>query len=161
LLLLALAGGAIQLVPDGTLLFHVALIAAMVALLNATLLKPISRILESREKRTKGRVAEAKTTLAVANEKLTDYESRLRAARAEGYALLEKERTAVSRERERKVAAIKAEVAEWLNDQKEQLRIAGEQIKATLKQDAKTIALQITQHILRREITQPPDGQKG
>jgi F-type H+-transporting ATPase subunit b len=152
-LLLALAGNAIQLVPDGTLLFHLALIAIMVALLNVTLLKPINRILENRDRRTKGRFAEAQTVLKTVSQKLAEYESRLREARAAGYVLLEEERAAVSREKERKVAEVKVEVASWLHDQKEELRIDAEQIRATLAKDAKAIASQIARQILGREVS--------
>jgi F-type H+-transporting ATPase subunit b len=154
LVFLGLAGNAIQLVPDGTLLLHLAVIAVMVALLNVTLLKPINRILENRERRTKGRFAEAQSMLASLSERLLEYEARLREARAEGYVLLEEERVAVSRERERKVAEIKAEVATWLHEQKEKLRIDAEQIRATLEKDAKAMALEITRQILRREVNQ-------
>jgi len=73
--------------PDGTLLFHLALIIVMVALLNATLLKPINRILEERERLTKGRLSEAQRTLLIVQEKLLEYERRLREARAEGMRL--------------------------------------------------------------------------
>lgn len=152
MVLLALSGSAIQLVPDGTLLFHLAVIVAMVALLNVTLLKPISRILENRERQTKGRFAEAQSILTSVSEKLLEYESRLRGARAEGYQLLEEERAAVSRERELKVAEIKVEVAGWLQDQKERLRMDAEQIRARLEKDAKAMALKIARQILRREV---------
>jgi len=161
LLLLALAGGAIQLVPDGTLLFHLGIIAVMVALLNVTLLKPINRIVENRERRTKGRFAEAQSILASVREKVLEYESRLREARAEGYVLLEEERAAVSRERERKVAEIKVEVASWLHGQKEKLRMDAEQIRARLEKDARTMALEIARQILRREVDQLPHNEQG
>ena len=154
MVLLGLAGNAIQLVPDGTLLLHLAVIAVMVALLNATLLKPINRILENRERRTKGRFAEAQSILASLSERLLEYESRLRQARAEGYVLLEEERAAVSRERESKVAEIKVEVATWLQEQKEKLRLDAEQIRVTLEIDAKTMALEIARQILHREVNQ-------
>jgi F-type H+-transporting ATPase subunit b len=154
LVFLGLAGNAIQLVPDGTLLLHLALIAVMVALLNVTLLKPINRILEKRERRTKGRFAEAQSILASLSERLLEYEARLREARAEGYVLLEEERAAVSRERERKVAEIKVEVTTLLHEQKEKLRIDAEQIRATLEKDAKAMALEIARQILRREVNQ-------
>lgn len=154
MVLLGLAGNAIQLVPDGTLLLHLAVIAVMVALLNATLLKPINRILENRERRTKGRFAEAQSILASLSERLLEYESRLRQARAEGYVLLEEERAAVSRERESKVAEIKVEVATWLQEQKEKLRLDAEQIRVTLEKDAKTMALEIARQILHREVNQ-------
>ena len=66
----AFAGSAIQLVPDGTILFHLLLIVVMVSLLNVTLLKPLNRILAERERRTKGGSEEARATLANADEKL-------------------------------------------------------------------------------------------
>src|SRR2546422_101657 len=106
----ALAENSIQLVPDGTLLFHLALIVAMVTLLNATLLKPINRILEERDRRTRGRLSEASQTLRLAGEKMRAYEARLRQARSEGYAAMEHERTALAKERERRVGEVKSEV---------------------------------------------------
>ena len=48
---LGFAENSIQLVPDGTLILHVIIILVMVFVLNATLYKPINRILEAREKR--------------------------------------------------------------------------------------------------------------
>lgn len=150
--LLGFAEGAIQLVPDGTLLFHMALIIAMVALLNATLLKPINRILEERERLTKGRLSEAQRTLLTVNEKLFEYERRLREARAEGYALMEQERAVISEERQRKLVEVKSEVARLLSDQKEKLKIEGAQVKSKLAVDARAIALEIGRQILGRPI---------
>ena len=76
--LLAFSDSAIQLVPDATLLFHLALIVVMVALLNVTLLKPINRILEERERRTKGRIGEAQKILASVEAQMLEYQRRLR-----------------------------------------------------------------------------------
>jgi F-type H+-transporting ATPase subunit b len=150
--LLAFAEGSIQLVPDGTLLFHLALIIAMVALLNATLLKPINRILEERERLTKGRLNEAQHTLLTVNEKLNDYERRLREARAEGYALMERERAAVSDERQRKLAEVRSELTGMLTSEKEKLKVEGEQVRGKLSVDARNIALQIGRQILGRSV---------
>ena len=150
--LLAFAEGAIQLVPDGTLLFHLALIIAMVALLNATLLKPINRILEERERLTKGRLGEAETTLLIVHEKLLEYERRLREARAEGYALMERERAAISEEKNRKLAEVKSEIARVLSEEKEKLKMETAQVRGKLTVDARSIALEIGRQILRRPI---------
>ena len=150
--LLGFAEGSIQLVPDGTLLFHLALIIAMVALLNATLLKPINRILEERQRLTKGRLSDAQQTLLTVNEKLFEYERRLREARAEGYALMEQERAVISEDRQRKLVEVKSEVARLLSDQKEKLKIEGAQVKSKLAVDARAIALEIGRQILGRPI---------
>lgn len=153
MVLLALAGSNIQLVPDGTLLFHLAVIVVMVALLNATLLRPITRILDERERRTQGRSAEAQAILATVGQKARDYEERMREARAAGYALLEQQRLTVSKEREQQVAQVKAEVGSLLEAQKEKLGTDVRELKGSLKNDAQTRALEIGRQILGRQIT--------
>lgn len=149
---LGFSSSAIQLVPDGTLIFHLAVIVMMVVLLNLTLLGPINRVLENRDKRTKGSLREAQQILANASEKLLRYEQRMREARAEGYMLLEEDRTTSSQERARKVAEVKKEVARSLHEQRERLRLDAEKSKAALEKDAEGIALAIGRQILHREI---------
>lgn len=144
----------IQLVPDGTLLFHLALIFVMVALLNATLLKPINRILEDRERRTRGRLSEAGQTLAAIEEKMREYERRLRQARTEGYTVMEQARAALSKEREREIAKVRSEISAWLAEEQGKLGNDASQVKKTLEADARSIALQISRQILQREVGQ-------
>ncbi len=109
--LFALAESSIQLVPDGTLVLHGLIILVMVAVLNLTLFKPINRILAERDRETRGRLEEARLTLEEIDKKLKDYESALRAARAEGYQLLEKQRAEALRQREARLLSVKAEIA--------------------------------------------------
>ena len=150
--LLTFAGSAIQLVPDGTLLLHLAIIVVMVVLLNATLLKPINRILEERESRAKGCVTEARAILAEISLKSLDYECQLRETRAAGYRVMEKERALLSHEREQKIGQVKAEVTRWTNEEKTQLGTDAEGAKASLQMDARATAQAISRQILRREM---------
>lgn len=152
MILFALAEGAIQLVPDGTLIFHLAVIIAMVAVLNATLLKPINRILEERERRTKGRMSEAEATLQMVSEKARDYEQRLRAARAEGYALMERERLAATAEREQQVSGVRTEVSRLLSEEREKIGAEALSVRQQLKNDARNRALEISRQILDRPV---------
>lgn len=163
LVLLALSETNIQLVPDGTLLFHLGLIGVMVGLLNMTLLKPITRILEERDRQTRGRFTEAQSILASVDQKAGEYERRMRGARAEGYALLEQQRAAVSREREQRVAEFKAEVNNWLYGEKQKLRSDVEQIRGSLEKDARKRALEIGRQILGRQIAADlqPSSEQG
>src|ERR671916_1545868 len=98
--LLAFAENSIQLVPDGTLFLHIIIILVMVFVLNATLFKPINRILEERERRTRGRSGEAKGIIRDVEDKLASYERALREARSEGYRLMEQVRAEAMRERQ-------------------------------------------------------------
>lgn len=161
--MLALAESPIQLVPDGTLLFHLLVIILMVVLLNVTLLKPINRILEERDRLTKGRLTEAGRMFILVEQRLLDYEGQLRKARAEGYLLMEQERGLLSREREQKVAEVKAEIGRWLVAQKEQLRMETDQVRGKLKESASRTALEIGRQILHRDIAgeRLPDSPEG
>jgi F-type H+-transporting ATPase subunit b len=152
LILLAFSDSAIQLVPDATLLLHLGLIVIMVALLNVTLLKPINRILEERDRRTKGRIGETQKILASVDERMLEYQRRLREARGSGYLLLDEERGAASRSRDQLVSTVKAEVARWIAEEKENLKKAEAEVKASLIKDAGTRAAEIGSRILGRPI---------
>ncbi len=155
-LFLAFAGNAIQLVPDGTLIFHLILIILMVAILNATLLKPINRILEERERRTRGRLSEAQTIISKVEEKMRDYERQLREARSEGYSLLEQERSALSASREHKLAELRGEIGTLLTEEKQRLASETQNVQQTLKAESRALAVEISQHILRRPVSAQP-----
>jgi len=124
----------------------------MVALLNVTLLKPINRILEERDRLTKGRLSEAQRTLLIVHEKLLEYERRLREARAEGYSLMERERAVISEEKQRKLAEVKSEIARVLSAEREKLKTETAHVRGKLAVDARSIALEIGRQILRRPI---------
>lgn len=100
----------IQLVPDGTIVLHIAIIITMVFVLNRLLFKPINNILEEREHRTRGRSDEARETIRRVEESLVSYENSLRKARAEGYRLLEQKQAEAFGERQQKISLVRQEV---------------------------------------------------
>src|SRR5712692_9199114 len=117
--LLLLAENSIQLVPDCTLILHVVIILVMFFVLNATLYRPINRILEERERRTQGREDEARTIMRTVEEELSTYEQTLRQARAEAYALTESKRAAAMQERQKKLDEMRQTLAESIAQEKE------------------------------------------
>ena len=150
--LLGLSGNSIQLVPDGTLILHGAIIIIMVAVLNWTLFRPINRILEERDRRTSGLLSEAEQTLARIDESLRQYEQTLRGARAEGYQLLERQRAEAIRERERQIASARELLSKQTSSEKQQIRSQAEVARATLSKEATRIALKISSQILGRPV---------
>ena len=151
--LVAFAENSIQLVPDGTLFLHILIILVMVFVLNATLFKPINRILEERERRTRGRSGEAHDILQRVEEKMTLYERTLREARAAGYQLMEQERVAALSERQTKLDAVKNEISRSVMGQKEEIHAQVEEARATLDKEARRIAAEIGSQILHRPIS--------
>lgn len=140
----------IQLVPDGTLIVHIAIILTMVFLLNRLLFKPVGRILSEREIRTRGRSGEARDTIQRVKESLSRYENSLRQARAEGYSLLEQQQSAAYAERQRKIAVLRQEVEGQVEQQKVEIRTQAEQVRGTLRGEAERVAASIKSQLLRR-----------
>jgi F0F1-type ATP synthase membrane subunit b/b' len=145
-----LAETSIQLVPDGTLLLHLLMIAVMVFILNRTLLKPINEILAEREKQVAGRLREAEAMAAETEEKLRTYNTTLREARAEGYRLLEKERAAALKEKEEKVRQYREQSSKTVATQIEQTHQQEQKVRAELETQAVSVGDLISAQILRR-----------
>lgn len=141
------------LVPDGTIILHIIIILVMVYVLNATLFKPINRILEERERRTRGRSGEAKDIIQQVDEKLAIYERSLREARSEGYRLMEQERAEAMRERQIKVDAVREEVGRLTEEEKHVIQAQAEDARSTLMRDAGAIASEISSRILHRPVS--------
>ena len=145
-----LAEASIQLVPDGTLLLHLAMVGIMVFILNRTLLKPINKILAERERQVEGRIKEAQLLAAETDEKLKQYNSTLREARAEGYRLLEKERAAALKEKDERVRQYREQVSKTVAAQLETTRQQEQKVREELESQAATIGDLISSQILRR-----------
>jgi F-type H+-transporting ATPase subunit b len=140
----------IQLVPDGTLLFHLFLGVVMVFVVNRTLLGPINRILAEREKQIAGQLKEAEALAAETQDKLNKYNDALREARADGYKLLEKERAQGLKEREEKLRKYRDEMSKEVAAQIETTRRQEQAAKGELEAQAATIGNLISSQILRR-----------
>ena len=149
---LGLAENSIQLVPDGTLFLHIAIILLMIFLLNKTLFKPINRILDERERRTKGGLSEAQKVLREVEDNIARYERSLREARAEGYRLLEQERSEAMHERQSKLNEVRNDIGQMVENQKEAIRAQAEAARATLESDARRMAADISSQILHRPV---------
>lgn len=150
MLFLGFAESSIQLVPDGTIFLHIALIIFMVYVLNATLFRPINRILEERERRTRGRSGEAHDILQRVDANLSRYENSLREARVESYHKLEQERAEALGERQAQMDSVCAEVTQSIEEQKTAIQGQATEARASLKDDAQRIAGEISSQILHR-----------
>ena len=142
----------IQLVPDGTLILHIIIILVMMFILNRTLFKPINRILEERERRTRGRSGQAQEILRQVEEKLRHYENSLREERAEGYRLMEQVRAEAMRKRQESLNIVREEVSHLIAAEKTSISSQAEAARAILQRDARGLAADIGAQILRRPI---------
>jgi F-type H+-transporting ATPase subunit b len=147
---LGFAENSIQLVPDGTLILHVIIILVMVFVLNATLYKPINRILEAREKRTRGRMSEAQEIMTDVSQKLANYERQLRQARADAYAQSEQERTAAMQARQQKLNETRAQLSESIAKEKQVIAEQAAGARGSLEDESRRLASEISSRVLNR-----------
>jgi F-type H+-transporting ATPase subunit b len=150
---LGFAENSIQLVPDGTLILHVLIILVMVYVLNATLFKPINRILEARDRRTRGRLSEAQKILKNVSEQLANYERQLWLARGEAYALSESERGAAMQERQQKLNEMRQHLSESIAQEKKAIAQQADEARGTLEVESRRLAREIGARVLSRPIS--------
>ena len=139
----------VRLVPDGTLLIHIALILLMIWVLNRTFFRPINRVIESRERSKGGRSSEAQEILKQIGDKQSRYEQTMLKARSEGYQLIERERAQAVAVRQEKIGAVKEEVAQKIAQETEELNRQTVQAKAAIAQQAEQMAEKISSSILK------------
>ena len=145
-----LAETSIQLVPDGTLLLHLLLVAIMVFVLNRTLLKPMNQILAEREQQIIGRRKEAEMMAAETQEKRRKYNEALREARTDGYRLLEKERAEGLKQKEEKLRQYREQMSKQVAAQLATTRQQQQSVKGELEAQAAAISDLISSQVLRR-----------
>ena len=150
MVLLAFAEGtSVQLVPDGTLFIHIALILIMIWVLNRTFFRPINRIIEAREKNKGGRLGESEMLLKEVGEKEAKYNESLRDARSKGYEAIEAARTESISAKQEKVGAVKEEVEQKLTQETADLEKQSAQARQIIAAEAEKMAEKISSNILK------------
>ena len=146
--ILGMAGSSIQLVPDGTLLFHMFLILLMVVALNRTLFRPVNKILHDREEMGQGALAEASEIRRNVEEDLRKYEEGLRLARVDGYRETESQRRQELDQREKDLASLRLELTKTIAREKALLQEQTDEARGILSTEAKILASQVQERIL-------------
>ncbi len=139
----------VRLVPDGTVIIHIALILLMIWVLNRTFFRPINRILEARERSKGGRSGEAQSILEQVGEKQKRYNESILRARSEGYEIIEKERGAAVSQRLEKVDSVREEVAQKIEREKQELENQAAAARTVIAGDAEKLADQISANLLK------------
>ncbi len=144
-----LAFAEIYLVPDGTMLIHIALILLMIWILNRTFFRPINRVLEAREKHKGGRFGEAEGILRQVSEKQTRYDAALLEARSKGYELIEKKRNQAVAARQSEIEKVKSEIANNVAHEKEEMVRQTAEARAAIAKEAEQMAEKISSNLLK------------
>lgn len=140
---------------DGSFLFVFVSIILLIFILNATLFKPINKILEERDGLSGGTSHEAKRLLKEYEQKVNRYENGIRGARNEAYQMAENVRKDVLARRQEAVTAAKAEVTAQIESVKKEIGANAAAAQASLEKDARSMAASITSNLLHRPVNAP------
>ena len=140
----------VRLIPDGTLIIHIALILLMIWVLNRTFFRPVNRILEARERNKGGRSSEAQEILKNIGEKQSRYDAAMLEARSAGYELIERERAQAVVGKQEKLSAVKEEVAELVERENRELDVQKSAARTTIAAEAEKMAERISASILKQ-----------
>lgn len=153
LIFLALAENILSI--DGSFLFLFILIICLIFILNATLFKPINKILAERERLSSGRMTEAQKLLTQHSERLKRYEDQMRSARDEAWQMLEARRKQALTAQQETMAQARSAATGQLNLAKAEITAQSEIARQKLEQDARAMAVSISSSILQRPVTSP------
>jgi F-type H+-transporting ATPase subunit b len=143
---------AIQLIPDGSIVIHILIILLMILVLNRTLFSPIHTILENRERRTRGKSREAADILSSIDERISSYETALRSARAEAYALIERERTNALDERKSRIDETRSQLQSQIQEQRQLIERQTRSSIASLEEETRKLGLKLGSKVLGRSL---------
>ncbi|MEP7270817.1 MAG: hypothetical protein ABI882_04905 [Acidobacteriota bacterium] len=147
-----LASGSSILSIDGSFLFIFVLIICLIFVLNRTLFRPITKILEDRDRLGVGRSLEAQRMLKQSEERTRDYEARIRAARSAAYKQVEARRRELKAQRQELMAQAKRQAEVQIAAARQQIADQAAIARATLEGDAREMAAGISAQLLRRPV---------
>ena len=149
MVLLALAGTAVQLVPDGTILIHIGLILLMIWVLNRTFFKPIGKVIADRDARKGGGRGPAADILDQVSERETRYSEAIKETRLKGYEAVSSEREKALALKADAVGAAKREAGERVAHENAELEKQTVAAKAAIADEADKLADKISSSILK------------
>jgi F-type H+-transporting ATPase subunit b len=141
-----------MLMPDGSLLLILGLFLMLVPLVNRILFKPITHVLNERERLTTGSSTDARAIVNTVDRRLGEYEEGIRGARSEGYRAIETVRARATAERQEKIAAAREAAEARIAAARAEIAADADAARARLEADAAEIADRISATVLGRSV---------
>jgi len=135
---------------DGSIIPAILIFLALIVVLNSILFKPLLRVMQEREDRTEGTMAQVRRESDHQAELLSRYESALKNARLEGYKRQEQVRAEALLKRATALQEAAKESERLVQESRTSIQAQVRQAKEQLSQDARDIARGIASTILER-----------
>lgn len=146
------AEGGSLLSVDASLVFVLIIFVVLIFFVNKLVFQPIAKVLDERERLTTGAAGETKKYLKSYDQQLSNYQEKIREARAESYRMLESQRSEALSERGRILSEVKTEVAGKIELKKKEIESASKDAQVRLESDARAMAESISRNLLNRPL---------
>lgn len=147
--LLAFAENAVQLVPDGSILVHIAMILAMIWVLNRTFYRPIAQVIEARDNRKGGGRGPAGEILDEVAAKEERYSVAIKETRIKGYEIVSHDREQALAAKQQLVGEVKAEIGQSVAHENAELDKQTAAARAAISEEADKLAERISASLLK------------
>lgn len=137
--------------PDATVFWVVLLVLLTGLVLNGLIVRPLLRVMHQRASAVKSARELAESAAAQARRSSADFDTRMRAARAEIYGEMDEKRRRALERRAELLARTRAEAEAAIRSATERLKAEASAARARLEQDASAIAGDIVERILGRK----------
>ena len=127
----------------------VILLTLLFGLYSAIVHKPLQRVLAERRSKTEGAVEKAQADIAAAGARTTEYEQRLREARATVFRSQEARRQAALQARATAVAEARKKAQAQVQAAKQDIELDKEKAKRGLQEQVSTLAAEIVRRVLQ------------
>ena len=126
----------------------VILLTLLFALYSAVVHKPLQQVLAERRSKTEGAVEKAQADIAAAGARTTEYEQRLRQARATVFRSQEARRQAALEARATALAETRKKAQSQVQAAKQDIELDKEKAKRGLQEQVSTLAAEIVRRVL-------------
>ena len=152
LLLAASALQAITVDVDWTFMVQVVLFVGLTLILKPVLFDPMLKLFEEREKRIDGAKLQARRIDDKSVTALTKYEGEMTKARSAGGVERDRIRAEAMKREQEILASVRAAAAKTLEEGKRSAQAEADRVRATLKNDATSMARELASRVLGREV---------
>jgi F-type H+-transporting ATPase subunit b len=125
------------------------LFTLLYGLYGAIVHKPLQRVLAERRSKTEGAVEKSRSDIAAADSRTTEYEQRLREARATLFHAQEARRKAALSARTAALHDVRSEAQKQIQRAKDEIRKEREAAQAGLQGEVQTLATEIMRRVLQ------------
>jgi len=143
-----------EVFPNWTAIPVIFFLILLTYILNRAFFRPMAQALEERHRRIGGAQKEAEEIRRTSQERIAEFDQRMREARREADQQMAQARNEALGEKSGILSVKRTEAEKMITEGREEIRRKTEEARKTLESESKSFAYQIASQILNRQVSQ-------